>query len=167
MLGEVEITTSTLGKALGGASGGFVAASAAVTDTLTQRSRPQLFSNALPPTVAASALAAVQLLEQHPERVERLRENTRYFREAIIESGLKPIPGDTPIVPIIVGETATAIAMSDRMLQRGVFVTGFGYPVVPHGTARIRCQISAAHTKGDLDEAITAIRDVARELRVI
>ncbi|HSY83479.1 MAG TPA: glycine C-acetyltransferase [Gemmatimonadaceae bacterium] len=167
LLGEVEITTSTLGKALGGASGGYVAASAAVTDTLTQRSRPQLFSNALPPTVAASALAAVQLLEQHPERVERLRENTRYFREAIIESGLKPIPGDTPIVPIIVGETATAIAMSDRMLQRGVFVTGFGYPVVPHGTARIRCQISAAHTRGDLDEAITAIRDVARELRVI
>ncbi len=165
--GEVEITTSTLGKALGGASGGFVAALAALTDTLTQRSRPQLFSNALPPTVAASALAAVQLLEQHPERVERLRENTRYFREAIIEAGLKPIPGDTPIVPIIVGETATAIAMSDRMLQRGVFVTGFGYPVVPHGTARIRCQISAAHTKGDLDEAIAAIRDVARELGVI
>lgn len=167
LLGEVEITTSTLGKALGGASGGFVAASEAVTDTLTQRSRPQLFSNALPPTVAASALAAVQLLEKHPERVEKLRENTRYFREAIIEAGLKPIPGDTPIVPIIVGETATAIAMSDRMLRRGVFVTGFGYPVVPHGTARIRCQISAAHTKGDLDEAITAIRDVARELGVI
>jgi len=167
LLGEVEITTSTLGKALGGASGGFVAGSAALTDTLTQRSRPQLFSNALPPTVAASALAAVQLLEQHPERVGRLRDNTRYFREGILEAGLKPIPGDTPIVPIIVGETATAIAMSDRMLQRGVFVTGFGYPVVPHGTARIRCQISAAHTRGDLDEAITAIRDVARELGVI
>jgi glycine C-acetyltransferase len=167
LLGEVEITTSTLGKALGGASGGFVAASAALTDTLTQRSRPQLFSNALPPTVAASALAAVQLLEQHPERVERLRQNTRYFREAIIEAGLQPIPGDTPIVPIIVGETATAIAMSDRMLARGVFVTGFGYPVVPHGTARIRCQISAAHTRADLDEAITTIRDVARELGVI
>jgi glycine C-acetyltransferase len=167
LLGQVDIITSTLGKALGGASGGFVAGSAAVTDTLTQRSRPQLFSNALPPTVAASALAAVQLLEQHPERVQTLRDNTRYFREAIIEAGLKPIPGDTPIVPIIVGETATAIAMSDRMLQRGVFVTGFGYPVVPHGTARIRCQISAAHTRGDLDEAVTAIRDVARELGVI
>jgi glycine C-acetyltransferase len=167
LLGEVEITTSTLGKALGGASGGFVAGSTAVTDTLTQRSRPQLFSNALPPTVAASALAAVQLLEKHPERVERLRENTRYFRESIIEAGLKPIPGDTPIVPIIVGETATAIAMSDRMLERGVFVTGFGYPVVPHGTARIRCQISAAHTRADLDEAVTTIRDVARELGVI
>ncbi|HZS61064.1 MAG TPA: glycine C-acetyltransferase [Gemmatimonadaceae bacterium] len=167
LLGEVEITTSTLGKALGGASGGFVAASEAVTDTLTQRSRPQLFSNALPPTVAASALAAVQLLEKHPERVERLRENTRYFRASIIEAGLKPIPGDTPIVPIIVGETATAIAMSDRMLKRGVFVTGFGYPVVPHGTARIRCQISAAHTRADLDEATATIRDVARELGVI
>jgi glycine C-acetyltransferase len=167
LFGEVEITTSTLGKALGGASGGFVAGSAAVTDTLTQRSRPQLFSNALPPTVAASALAAVRLLEAHPERVDRLRENTRYFREAIVEAGLKPLPGETPIIPIIVGETATAIAMSDRMLRRGVFVTGFGYPVVPHGTARVRCQISAAHTKADLDEAISALRDVAKELGVI
>ena len=167
VLGEVEITTSTLGKALGGASGGFVAGSAAVTDTLTQRSRPQLFSNALPPTVAASALAAVQLLEKHPERVERLRDNTRYFREAIIEAGLKPLPGETPIVPIIVGDTAKAIAMSDRMLQRGVFVTGFGYPVVPQGTARVRCQISSAHTRADLDEAVTALRDVGRELGVI
>jgi glycine C-acetyltransferase len=167
LLGEVDITTSTLGKALGGASGGFVAGSEAIADTLTQRSRPQLFSNALPPTVAASALAAVQLLEAHPERVERLRENTRYFRDAIIEAGLKPLPGETPIVPIIVGETATAIEMSNRMLDRGVFVTGFGYPVVPHGTARVRCQISSAHTRADLDEAITALRDVARELGVI
>jgi glycine C-acetyltransferase len=167
LLGEVEITTSTLGKALGGASGGFVAGSAAVTDTLTQRSRPQLFSNALPPTVAASALAAVRLLEQHPERVARLRDNTQYFRAAVTEAGLEPIPGETPIIPIIVGETATAIRMSERLLERGVFVTGFGYPVVPHGTARVRCQISAAHTRADLDEAVAGLRDVARELGVI
>jgi glycine C-acetyltransferase len=167
LLGQVDITTSTLGKALGGASGGFVAGSLAVTDTLTQRSRPQLFSNALPPTVAASALAAVLLLEAHPERVQQLRDNTRYFREAIIEAGLKPLAGETPIVPIIVGETATAIEMSNRMLDRGVFVTGFGYPVVPHGTARVRCQLSSAHTRADLDEAVTALRDVARELGVI
>jgi glycine C-acetyltransferase len=167
LLGEVDITTSTLGKALGGASGGFVAGSVAVTDTLTQRSRPQLFSNALPPTVAASALAAVRLVEEHPERVTRLHDNTKYFRSAVAEAGLKPIPGETPIIPIIVGETAAAIRMSERLLDRGVFVTGFGYPVVPHGTARVRCQISAAHTRADLDEAVTALRDVARELGVI
>ena len=94
----------------------------------------------LPPTVAASALAAVRLVEQEPERVERLRENARYFREQIIEAGFKPLPGETPIIPIIVGETAAAIQMSDALLDEGVFVTGFGYPVVPQGQARVRCQ---------------------------
>jgi len=151
VLGEVDVITSTLGKALGGAAGGFVAGSEAVADYLTQRSRPQLFSNALPPTVAASALAAVQFVEQHPERVETLRQNTQYFRDAISEAGFKPLPGETPIIPIIVGETAAAIQMSDLLLDNGVFVTGFGYPVVPQGQARVRCQISAAHTRADLD----------------
>ena len=133
VLGEVDIITSTLGKALGGAAGGFVAGPEALTDYLTQRSRPQLFSNALPPTVAASALAAVRLVEAEPQRVETLRQNTTYFREQITEAGFKPIPGETPIVPIIVGETAAAIQMSDMLLDEGVFVTGFGFPVVPHG----------------------------------
>jgi glycine C-acetyltransferase len=167
MLGEVDVITSTLGKALGGAAGGFVAGPAALTDYLTQRSRPQLFSNALPPTVAASALAAVQLVEAQPERVERLRENTRYFREEIIEAGFKPIPGETPIVPIIVGETAAAIQMSDALLDEGVFVTGFGYPVVPQGQARVRCQISAAHTREDIDTAVRAFKKVGRKLKLI
>src|SRR5262249_57187288 len=116
------------------------------------------FSNALPPTVAMSALAAVRYLEAHPERVETLRQNTRYFREQIIEAGFKPIPGETPIVPIIVGETAAAIRMSDMLLDEGVFVTGFGFPVVPHGQARVRCQISAAHTRANLDEAVRAFK---------
>src|SRR5829696_5934498 len=116
VFGEVDVITSTLGKALGGAAGGFVAGPAALADMLTQRSRPQLFSNALPPTVAASALAAVEFIEQHPERVEQLRENTRYFRGQIIEAGFTPLPGETPIVPIIVGETAAAIQMSDLLL---------------------------------------------------
>jgi glycine C-acetyltransferase len=167
VLGEVDIITSTLGKALGGAAGGFVAGTASLCDLLTQRSRPQLFSNALPPTVAASALAAIEFIEKHPARVVQLRENTRYFREQITEAGFKPLAGETPIVPIIVGETAAAIRMSDMLLDEGVFVTGFGYPVVPHGQARVRCQISASHTKADLDEAVSAFRRVGSKLGII
>ena len=167
VLGEVDIITSTLGKALGGAAGGFVAGSASLADYLVQRSRPQLFSNALPPTVAASALAAVKLVESQPERVERLRTNTKYFRESIIEAGFKPLPGETPIVPIIVGETAAAIQMSDALLNEGVFVTGFGFPVVPKGQARVRCQISAAHSRDDLDVAIAAFKKVGAKLGII
>jgi glycine C-acetyltransferase len=167
LLGEVDIITSTLGKALGGAAGGFVAGSAALTDYLTQRARPQLFSNALPPTVAASALAAVQFTEAHPERVETLRRNSRYFRERIIEAGFKPLAGETPIIPIIVGETAAAIQMSDLLLEQGVFVTGFGFPVVPQGQARVRCQISASHTRDDLDRAIDAFKRVGGQLGIV
>src|SRR5688572_22024937 len=167
VIGEVDIITSTLGKALGGAAGGFVAGSEALCDYLTQRSRPQLFSNALPCTVAGSALAAVRLLEAHPERVTRLRENTKYFREGLTELGFKPLPGETPIIPVIVGETAQAIRMSDALLAEGVFVTGFGYPVVPQGTARVRCQISAAHSRDDLDQALRAFRKAGLGLGII
>jgi len=167
LLGEIDVITSTLGKALGGAAGGFVAGSAALTDYLTQRSRPQLFSNALPPTVASSALASVRLIEQQPERVEKLRDNTRYFREQIVEAGFKPLPGETPIIPIIVGETAAAIQMSDALLDEGVFVTGFGYPVVPQGQARVRCQISASHARADLDTAVAAFKKVGQRLKII
>ena len=167
MVGEVDMITSTLGKALGGAAGGFAAATEAVCDYLTQRARPQLFSNALPPTVAASALASIQYLEKHPELVENLRQNSRYFREQLLTSGFKPLPGETPIIPVILGETARAIEMSRQLLEEGVFVTGFGYPVVPQGQARIRCQISAAHTKADLDQALEAIRKVGRRLAIV
>src|SRR5919109_1195005 len=164
MLGDVDIITSTLGKALGGAAGGFTAGALALTDYLTQRSRPQLFSNALPPTVAASSLAAVRYIERHPERVTKLHENARYFRAAITEAGFKPLAGETPIVPIIVGETALAIQMSEAMLNEGVFVTGFGYPVVPQGHARVRCQLSAAHSRSDLDFAVDAFKKVGGRL---
>ncbi|MEA2724041.1 MAG: glycine C-acetyltransferase [Gemmatimonadales bacterium] len=167
VVGEVDIITSTLGKALGGAAGGFVAASAAVSDYLTQRARPQLFSNALPPTVAASSLASIEFLEAHPERVTRLRDNARYFREQLLGLGFKPLPGETPIIPVILGETAAAIRMSDLLLAEGVFVTGFGYPVVPQGQARVRCQISASHTREDLDQALAAFRKVGRQLQLI
>jgi glycine C-acetyltransferase len=167
VLGEVDIITSTLGKALGGAAGGFTAGPEALTDFLTQRSRPQLFSNALPPTVAASSLAAVRFIEEYPERVRTLRENAGYFRAAITEAGFKPLAGETPIIPIIVGETSAAIQMSDMLLDEGVFVTGFGYPVVPQGQARVRCQVSAAHTRNDLDEAVAAFKKVGRTLGLI
>ena len=167
MLGEIDIITSTLGKALGGAAGGFVAASAAVCDYLTQRARPQLFSNALPPTVAASALASIEVLEANPERVTRLRENARYFREQLTSLGFKPLPGETPIIPVILGETAAAIQMSELLLEEGVFVTGFGFPVVPQGHARVRCQVSAAHSRQDLDQALTALRKVGVRLGLI
>ena len=167
VLGEVDVITSTLGKALGGAAGGFIASSEALCDMMTQRSRPQLFSNALPPTVAASALAAVEFVERHPERVAALRDTARYFREQIVEAGFAPLAGETPIVPIIVGETAAAIRMSDMLLDEGVFVTGFGFPVVPQGQARVRCQLSAAHTKDDIDEAVRAFKKVGAKLRLV
>jgi glycine C-acetyltransferase len=167
VVGEVDVITSTLGKALGGAAGGFVAASAAVCDYLTQRARPQLFSNALPPTVAGSALASIEYLEAHPERVTALRENARYFRDQLLGLGFRPLPGETPIIPVILGETAAAIRMSDLLLKEGVFVTGFGYPVVPQGQARVRCQVSAAHTRDDLDQALAAFRKVGGQLRLI
>src|SRR5581483_2482340 len=167
LLGEIDVITSTLGKALGGAAGGFAAGSAAVCDYLTQRARPQLFSNALPPTVAASALASIEHLEAHPELVTRLRENARYFREQLAALGFRPLPGETPIIPVIAGETAFAIRLSDQRLDEGVFVTGFGYPVVPQGQARVRCQISAAHTRDQLDCALPAFRKVGRQLGLI
>ena len=167
VVGEVPIITSTLGKALGGAAGGFTAGPAALTDYLTQRSRPQLFSNALPPTVAASALAAVRHLETHPALVTRLRDSATYFREQLAALGFRPLPGATPIIPVILGETAKAIRMSEMLLDEGVFVTGFGYPVVPQGHARVRCQISAAHSRDDLDFALGAFKKVGTKLGLI
>jgi glycine C-acetyltransferase len=167
LVGQIDIITSTLGKALGGAAGGFVAGSEALCDYLTQRARPQLFTNALPATVAASALAAVTYLEAHPERVATLRENAGYFRDELLGLGFKPLPGETPIIPVIVGETADAIRMSELLLEEGVFVTGFGFPVVPQGTARVRCQVSAAHTREDLDQALRAFAKVGRTLGLV
>jgi len=167
MVGQIDIITSTLGKALGGAAGGFVAGSEATCDFLTQRARPQLFSNALPPTVAASALASIEYLEAHPERVTTLRDNASYFRERLLALGFRPLPGQTPIIPVILGETAKAIEMSKLLLDEGVFVTGFGFPVVPQGQARIRCQISADHSRADLDQALDAMARIGRRLGLI
>jgi glycine C-acetyltransferase len=167
LTGQVDIITGTLGKALGGAAGGFVAGSDALIDTLIQRSRPQLFSNALPATVACSALEAIEYLDAHPALVQTLRDNTAYFRAGLERIGYKPLEGESAMVPIIVGETAFAIAMSDKLLAAGVFVTGFGFPVVPEGAARIRVQISAALTKDEMDRALAAFEDVGKSVGIL
>jgi glycine C-acetyltransferase len=158
--GEIDITTGTLGKALGGAAGGFVAGPQAVVDALRQRSRPYLFSNALPPVIVNGSLAAFDLLDESPELVRKLAENTRYFRGELRSRGFDVPEGIHPIVPVIVGETALAIRMSKELLEEGVYVSGFGYPVVPKGEARLRAQISAAHDRAELEAAIDAIQRV-------
>lgn len=165
--GEIDIVTGTLGKALGGAAGGYVAASADICELLAQRSRPQLFSNALPATVACSALAAVTALRDDPSLVARLRANTERFRTMLVDAGFAPIPGDSAIIPIVLGETAVAIRFSERLLEHGIFVTGFGFPVVPEGTARVRVQMSAALEPEHLDRALTAFVAVGREFDLI
>jgi glycine C-acetyltransferase len=167
LLGEIDVITSTLGKALGGAAGGFVAASEEVCDILAQRSRPQLFSNALPPTVACSALEAVRVLRREPELVSRLHRRTAQFRDLLRDAGFAPLDGEAAIVPIIVGETAFAIRFSERLLDEGVFVTGFGYPVVPEGTARIRVQMSAAVEEEHMKRALATFEKVGRDLGLI
>jgi glycine C-acetyltransferase len=167
MHGEVDIVTSTLGKALGGMAGGFTASTRDLCDYLTQVSRTQLFTNAVPPHSACGALAAIRHLEGHPELVSKLKANTDYFREKLLELGYRPIEGDTPIVPVIIGETSDAIALSNQLLAEGVFVIGFGFPVVPKGEARIRCQISASHEREHLDRALDALKKVGTKLGLI
>ena len=167
LVGEIDVITSTLGKALGGAAGGFVAGSAEVCEVLAQRSRPQLFSNALPPTVACSALEAVRVLRREPALVERLRGLSGVFRDRLREIGFHPLDGEAAIIPIIVGETEFAIRFSERLLEEGVFVTGFGFPVVPEGTARVRVQMSAALESAHVERALEVFERVGLELGVI
>ena len=163
---EDVIVTGTLGKALGGAAGGFVAGSEALCSVLEQRSRPQLFSNGVAPTVAASSRRALGELRDNSDLVASLRRNTARMREGLVAAGLEPLEGESAIVPIIVGETARAIEISRKLLDRGVYVTGFGYPVVPEGAARIRVQVSAALTAAQIEAAVEAIAAVAAEAGV-
>ncbi len=156
--GRVDMFTGTLGKALGGGAGGFVAGPRRATELIVQRARPTLFSNALPVTVAASANRAIEILMDEPQRVQRLRDNVALAREKIAEAGFEVLDSPTAICPIIVGDTAKAIAMSKRLLELGVFVIGFGYPVVPEGTARLRIQMSAAHTPEHIDTLVEALK---------
>lgn len=154
--GRIDITTGTLGKALGGSAGGFVAASRTIVDYLAQRSRPQLFSNALPPAVAGAALEALAILEREPERVSRLQKNAAFFRTGLRELGYQPLEGESAIVPIIVGATRDAIAWSGRLFEAGVLLIGFGFPVVPEGAARLRVQLSSEHTQEQIERALAA-----------
>ena len=159
---RVDIVTGTLGKALGGASGGYTAAHKEIVEMLRQRSRPYLFSNSLAPSIAAAGIAMLDLLETSAELLQRLRENTAYFRSEMVARGFEIPESDHPIVPIMIGDAVEAAAMADRLLGEGIYVRAFSFPVVPRGKARIRTQMSAAHTRDDLDQAITAFEKVRR-----
>ncbi len=166
-LDRVDIITSTLGKAMGGAMGGFTTGPAEIIDMLRQKSRPYLFSNTLAPVIVGASLKVLDLLEEDPSLLAKLESNTAHFREAMTEAGFDIRPGTHPIVPIMLGDAALASRMADRMLDEGVYVIGFSYPVVPRGQARIRVQISAAHSREQLDHAIAAFIRVGRDLGVI
>jgi glycine C-acetyltransferase len=166
VMGRVDIITGTLGKALGGASGGYTSGRPEIIQYLRQRSRPYLFSNTLAPCVVAGSLKALELITASTELRDRLEENTKYFRAQMGKVGFKILPGEHPIVPIILGEAALAVRVAEAMLAKGVYVIGFSYPVVPQGKARIRTQISAGHSREDLDLAIRGFREVKEELKL-
>ncbi|HUP49010.1 MAG TPA: glycine C-acetyltransferase [Thermoanaerobaculia bacterium] len=166
VFGRIDAYTSTMGKALGGSHGGFTTGPRRLVEYLRQKSRPYLFSNTLPPAVVMGSIAALDLLEKDTSLVTRLRENTGYFRRELSSRGIRVREGIHPIVPIMIGDTAKAMAMSAELLEGGIFVSGFGFPVVPQGQARLRCQISAAHTREHLDRAIGAIAGVVEKFGV-
>jgi glycine C-acetyltransferase len=161
---RVDIVTGTLGKALGGASGGYTSGRQEIIDLLRQRSRPYLFSNSVAPAVAGASLAVLDLLEGGDDLRARLRENTAWFRTRMTELRFDVLPGDHPIVPVMIGDAARATRMADVLLGKGIYVIGFSYPVVPVGKARIRTQLSAAHTREDLDVAVAAFAAARDEL---
>lgn len=164
---RIEIVTSTLGKTLGGATGGFTSGKAEVIEVLRQRSRPYLFSNSLPPPIAAGALCALDLVKQGDRLREILRENAAFFRAELTRLGFRLVPGEHSIIPVMLGEAALATSLAEDLLNEGVYVVGFSYPVVPHGQARIRTQMSAAHTTAQLQHAVSAFAKVGRVLGVI
>jgi glycine C-acetyltransferase len=164
---RIDILTGTLGKALGGASGGYVGARREIVEWLRQRSRPYLFSNSIPPVVAAASLAVLELLEHTPQLRAQLFENTRFFRAGLTQAGFDLKPGEHPIIPVMLGDAALAGRMADALLERGVYVIGFSYPVVPKGQARIRTQMSAALSREQLERALEAFTRVGRDLGVI
>jgi glycine C-acetyltransferase len=167
VFGKIDAYTSTLGKALGGSHGGFTTGPKTLVEYLRQKSRPYLFSNTLPPAVVMGSIAALDLVQRDHSFVTRLRENTRHFRAQLTARGVRVREGIHPIVPILIGDTAKAIAMSNELLKSGVYVSGFGFPVVPQGQARLRCQVSAAHTREHLDRAIAAIVEIAAKYEVL
>ncbi|MGL4466951.1 MAG: glycine C-acetyltransferase, partial [Plesiomonas shigelloides] len=167
VMDRVDIITGTLGKALGGASGGYTSGKKEVIDWLRQRSRPYLFSNSLAPAIVSASIKVLELLEQGGSLRQRLQENSRYFRERMSAAGFTLAGADHAIIPVMLGDAKLAAEMASRMLQEGIYVVGFSYPVVPKGQARIRTQMSAAHTREQLDRAINAFIRIGRELNVI
>jgi len=167
VMGRVDIITSTFGKALGGASGGFTTGRREVVELLRQRSRPYLFSNSLSPVIAAVTLKVIDKIDQYPHLVTKLQANTAYFREKITGAGFDIRPGEHPIIPIMLGEASLAHEMADKLLKEGIYVIGFSYPVVPQGEARIRIQVSAGHETPDLDQAVAAFKKIGAELGLI
>jgi glycine C-acetyltransferase len=167
VMGRIDILTSTLGKALGGASGGFVSARKDIVAWLRQRSRPYLFSNSIAPIVAAATIQVLDLLESSPELRERVHANARHFRSGMQALGFNLVPGEHPIIPVMLGEAPLAVRLAERMQQEGVYVVAFSFPVVPHGKARIRTQMNAAHSISQLDQVISAFGRSARDLGVI
>src|SRR3954449_804639 len=165
VMGKIDIITGTLGKALGGASGGFTSARKHIVELLRQRSRPYLFSNSVAPHIVAATLKALELLSASTELRDKLEENTKYFRDAVTERGLTIKAGVHPIVPIMIGDAGKSQKFAARMLEKGVYVIGFFYPVVPHGTARVRTQVSAAHSRADLEFAVNAFAETNAELQ--
>jgi glycine C-acetyltransferase len=167
VVGRVDIITSTLGKALGGASGGFVSARKEIVAWLRQRSRPYLFSNSIPPVVAAATIQVLDLLESSPELRDRLHANARHFRASMQALGFNLVTGEHPIIPVMLGDAPLAVRLAERMQQQGIYVVAFAFPVVPHGKARIRTQMNAAHTIEQLDQVVSAFGRSARDLGVI
>ena len=163
-MGRVDIITGTLGKALGGASGGFTSARKEIVDLLRQRSRPYLFSNSLAPFICGAGIKMFEILQESTDAIERLNENSKYFRDRMITEGFDIPDGEHPIIPVMLGDNAVAAKMADLMLKKGIYVVGFFYPVVPKGKARIRTQMSAVHTREDLDRAVKAFVDSRAEL---
>ena len=157
---KVDIVTGTLGKALGGAAGGFIASCKPIIEWMRQRSRPQLFSNSLPPVVAGGALAALKILEREPQRVSYIQENVNYLKKGLTNAGFQVLPSASAIMPMMVGCTEKAIRYAGAMLDNGVLITGFGYPVVPEGKARLRIQISASHTRNHLDKVLNVLETI-------
>jgi len=166
-VGRIDILTSTLGKALGGASGGFVAARKDIVAWLRQRSRPYLFSNSIAPAVAAATIQVLDLLESSAELRDRVHANARYFRGRMQALGFNLVPGEHPIIPVMLGDAPLAVRLAERMQNEGIYVVAFSFPVVPHGKARIRTQMNAAHSTQQLDQVISAFGRSARDLGVI
>jgi glycine C-acetyltransferase len=166
VMGRVDIITGTLGKALGGASGGYTSGRKEIIELLRQRSRPYLFSNTLCPSIAGASLKVLEILDASPALRNRLEANTRFFREGMVKIGFSVLPGSHPICPVMLGDAALATRLAEAMLDKGVYVIGFSYPVVPKDRARIRCQISAAHTREELSFAIQAFAEVKSQLSI-